>query len=246
MDFLAQCLTFISSTNGMATSLFLAGLVGGTTHCAAMCSPFIIAQTSTQSENGHDGLTLKKISQTMLIPYHLGRMTTYVALAIIVNSVINMAFLFSDYKILITVPLLMTAAIIFAISAFPNLAIIFPWAARISISPPFQWINKASKALTYNPGPFKRYLLGILLGFMPCGLVLSALMVSASANTIFDAAIAMSAFTIGTMPALFLIAFGANKIQERYPLIFKRISQGALAISAIWLFVLAGTLIIDF
>ena len=81
---------------------------------------------------------------------------------------------------------------------------------------------------------------------MPCGLVLSALMVSASANTIFDAAIAMSAFTIGTMPALFLIAFGANKIQERYPLIFKRISQGALAISAIWLFVLAGTLIIDF
>lgn len=236
MMFIGQCIHDIAVSHGLVISLFLAGLVGGVTHCAGMCSPFVLAQVG-----GEKGV--QKLSSSLLLPYHLGRMTTYVILAILVSSVINLAFVFSGLKALIAVPMLVLAGVIFLVSAFPRLSALFPWISYFQIAVPYKFISRFSSKLMNDPGVVKRYGLGILLGFMPCGLVVSALLASATAPNILQAALAMGAFTVGTMPALILVALGGRVLKQRYPKISVRVRQGAMVISSLWLFALAGQMI---
>lgn len=233
----AQCFHDITLSHGLVLSLFLAGLVGSFTHCAGMCSPFILAQTDNNPK-------IHKLGAALLLPYHLGRITTYVVLAILISSLINMAFVFSDIKTLIAVPMLVLAAVIFLISAFPGLSAIFPWATRIQIAVPYKFMTRLSSRLMTNPNILKRYGLGILLGFMPCGLVISALLASATASNVLHAALTMMAFGLGTMPALVLVAFGGQALKSKFPRASVRISQGAMVISSLWLFALAGIMIL--
>ena len=215
-----QCIHDITVAHGLAISLFLAGLVGGFTHCVGMCSPFVLAQVGHAQE-------IRKIKQSLLLPYHLGRMTTYVGLAVLVSSVVNLAFVFSEARALIGAVLLTFAGVIFLVSVLPQMASVFPWAARIQMAVPYGFIDRFLPGLMKNPGVLKRYGLGVLLGFMPCGLVISALMASASAPNVAQSAFAMAAFTVGTMPALIMVALGGNVLKQKYPNISLRLSQGA-------------------
>lgn len=233
---LAQCISGFTVSYGLPVSLFLAGLVGGVTHCAGMCSPFVLAQVNGCKE-------LKKLSSYLLLPYHLGRMTTYVVLAVVFSGLINLAFLFSEAKILLTAPLLIVAGIMFFVTAFPALAEVFPWVIKLQNARPFAGVSRLSGKMMDNPGVLRRYILGVLLGFMPCGLVVSAVMAASSAATPLHAALAMAAFTLGTMPALILVAFGGGALQYKYPRLCAHLSKGALIISSLWLFALAGTML---
>jgi hypothetical protein len=170
-------------------------------------------------------------------------MTTYVTLAVLVNTVINLAFVFSDAKTLIAAPLLLLAGVIFLVSAFPRLTILFPWAMRIRMAAPYKLITRFSSKLMNNPGVLKRYALGVLLGFIPCGLVVSALLASATAPGAMEAAVSMGAFAVGTMPALVLVALGGQIFKQRYSKAFIHIQKAAMVMSALWLFILAGNMV---
>ncbi len=232
-----ECLQAIGGQNSLPISLFIGGLVGSFTHCIGMCTPFVLAQA------GPD-ISLRKAGSTLLLPYHLGRMTTYVALAILVYGVVNLAFLFSDLKSLIAAPMLATAAVMFLSSIFPAIAATFPWVSRIRIALPISVLKFPVINLTSMQGPLAHYGLGVLLGFMPCGLVIAALMASATASSMQHAALAMASFTLGTMPALFVVSIGGSPLKNKFPKAQKQLSQGAMVISVLWLFVLAGTMIL--
>lgn len=237
----AQCIHEFSMQNGLVISLFLGGLAGGFTHCTAMCGPFVLAQTGG---NASSTGKIARLSHAALLPYHLGRMTTYIFMAIIFHSVLNLALLFSDHKAVLTAPILMLAGVLFLVSVFPALNKMFPWVGNIRLGLPFGVIGKFSAAFLYNPGFFKRYGLGLMLGFMPCGLVVAALMAASTAPNTLQAALAMGAFALGTVPALILMALGGRTLQSRFPKAANVIKQGAMACSALWLFVLAGWMMI--
>lgn len=228
----AQCVHDFSISYGLVFSLFLAGLVGGFTHCAGMCSPFILAQVNSEP-------SLQKVPSSLLLPYHFGRMTTYVLLGVLVHSVINVAFVFSGMRALITAPILMLAGVLFIVSAFPQALNIFPWVAKVRIQTPYKLIEKLSSNLMGGTGVINRYGLGILLGFMPCGLVVSALLATSTASSVGQAALAMTSFAVGTMPALVLIGLGGRALTSRYPNASARLSKSATVISGLWLFALA-------
>lgn len=232
----AECVHTITSNYGLHVSLFLGGLVGSVSHCVVMCGPFVIAQ----SQNGP---VLQKIGDKLLLPYHLGRMTTYIFLGFLFYSVLNLAFLFSNAKSLITVPLLMLAGVIFLVNAFPRLSYLFPWVHRIGFGKIYFPIKNFASKLIKNPGNLSRYGLGVLLGFMPCGLVVAALMASSTAPTLLAAVTAMAAFTIGTMPALIMVGMSGNALKQNFPGASEWLSKGAMTISSLWLFALAGTMI---
>jgi sulfite exporter TauE/SafE len=197
-----------------------------------MCGPFVISQTGD----------LKKITDSALVPYHLGRMTTYIFMAILAYSVFSLIFVYSDLKSLIAAPMLLFAGIIFIVSAFPKLRILFPWAANIRM--PSSALQKISSKISLKNNFFRRYGLGVLLGFMPCGLVVAALIASATAPTLTVAIISMAAFTLGTIPALVLVAIGGGSLKQKYPKFSLRFSQIAKVTSALWLFALAATMIL--
>ncbi len=232
-----QCAHDIVMSYGLVFSMFLIGLVGGMTHCVGMCSPFVLAQVG-------DGRGLQRLGSTLLLPYHLGRMTTYVVMAVLVNSLINLAFIFSDLKSLVAAPMLVAAGIIFLVSAFPWLSVLFPWAVNIKISVGAELIVSFSRYLMNSSSIFCRYALGVLLGFMPCGLVVSALMASATAPNVLGAGVSMAAFAIGTMPSLILVSLGGRAFKHKYPKYVSIVSRGAMLVSCLWLFILAGAMVL--
>ena len=241
MNFM-HCLQDFSSQYGLVTSLFLGGLAGSFTHCAGMCAPFVLAQGGTYNRVNREALS--RLFGTLLIPYHFGRMTTYVLMAVLFYSFLNLVYLFSGIKAIISALILMLAGTLFLISVFPVLAKVFPWMARIQMPMPFLRISKMTGPLLNNPGPLRRYVLGVLLGFMPCGLVIAAIMASSSAPSLVQAVFAMGAFTIGTMPALVLVALGGQGLVRKFPKLKTTMRQGAMTVSALWLFILAGWMMI--
>jgi sulfite exporter TauE/SafE len=232
----AECAHNFAAQYGLVFSLFVGGLVGSVTHCAGMCGPFVLAQTARES-------SFSRMAGAALLPYHLGRMTTYVGLGVVLNSLINVSFLYSDLKPVLTAPLLVTAALLFLISAFPRLAMAFPWLANIRLAAPYGLIQEPARKLSVRSDILGRYGLGLLLGFMPCGLVLAALMAASTASSVLQAALAMAAFAAGTTPALVAVGFLGKGLAHKYPNTTKRLSQSAMVVSSLWLFVLAGMLI---
>ncbi len=85
---------------GAAPILFMAGLLGGLTHCAGMCGPFVLAQVSADSATlNRPGLGEgRRLVRAFLLPYHLGRFTTYVGLGALVGGATGLAVFVSGYR----------------------------------------------------------------------------------------------------------------------------------------------------
>lgn len=232
-----ECLHSFAVSYGLPASLFLAGLAGGFTHCIAMCGPFVLAQ----AQGGSRGSSLLK---SLVLPYHLGRLTTYVFLAGLFGGVLNLALLFQPSRAYIAVPLLLSAAAVFIVTAFPGMGALFPWAGRLRLPVPGRVLSRLYRPLLPDRRPVSRYLLGVLLGFMPCGLVVSALMAAASAPSVWQSALAMAAFGLGTMPALFLVGAGSGFLSRIVLPGGYSVRQGFMVLSAFWLFVLAGAMVL--
>ena len=62
----------LRSNAPLVLALFMAGLVGSAGHCAGMCGPFVLAQVGARTQ-------LNRLAGSALLPYHLGRGTTYIA-----------------------------------------------------------------------------------------------------------------------------------------------------------------------
>lgn len=229
------CLQSIDLGYGLAASLFAAGLVGGATHCVGMCGPFVVAQSGSE----------QKLCRACQLPYHFGRITTYVFLAVLISTVFSAAFLYLPIRSFVVAPLLCVAAVIFLVSAFPALITMFPWAGSLKFSfLPGKWFSWGLKKLSGKTGIARQYVMGLLLGFMPCGLVVSALMASSAAPSPVGAAGAMAAFGLGTMPSLIGAAIGAQKLKSLFPATMKNVTRGLMAWNAVWLFAMAGLMFI--
>lgn len=235
-----ECLHNFAVSYGLPASLFLAGLAGGFTHCIAMCGPFVLAQAE-----GSPGVNRgRSLVKSLVLPYHLGRLTTYVFLAALFGGVLNLALLFQLSRAYVAVPLLLSAAAVFVVTAFPRMGALFPWAGRLRLPFPARVLSRLYKPLLPDRRPEARYVLGILLGFMPCGLVVSALMAAATAPTAWQSALAMAAFGLGTMPALFLVGAGSGFLSRIVLPGGYSVRQGFMVLSAFWLFVLAGAMVL--
>lgn len=237
--FIAQCLENFSASYGLPAGLFLAGLAGGFTHCAGMCGPFVLAQMNADVPQSG---TLGRLKGAALWPYHLGRMVSYVGLAIIFYTFLNLAFLFSESRVILSVPMLLLAATLFLLSVFPALSKAFPGMARLPWPVSYALVARLAAPFLNNPDVFRRFVLGVLLGFMPCGMVIAAIMAAGTAQNVGMAALAMAAFALGTVPALVVVGLGGDLVLSRYPAARRWFRQGAMALSALWLFVLAGAM----
>lgn len=226
--FFETCFENVNLAYGLPWGLFLVGLVSSFTHCVGMCGPFVISQS------GH----LSKTRDAMLVPYHMGRIVTYTILAIIMTSLVNVVAFFSPVRVLIVAPLLALSGLVFIVSAIPKLRIIFPWVNRLRVIIGQGHIQKLFSK-TNN-----RFLAGMALGLMPCGMVVGAIMAASTASSYSLTAMSMIAFGVGTMPALFLTALGGQKLQQKFPNKMPAIRSGFMIWSGLWLFAMAGLVVL--
>lgn len=66
-----------------------------------------------------------------------------------------------------------------------------------------------------SPAVSSKFLLGLLLGFLPCGLIYAALMKAIGTASALNGALTMMAFGLGTSVALVAIGIGSSAATRR-------------------------------
>jgi len=187
---------------GPLLGLFVAGLAGSVLHCAPMCGPFVLGQVSTRMARMPAArlCEMRRVGGAMLLPYHLGRLTTYALLGGVAAS-LGAGLGRLPWFGWLSGLLLAMAAVLFAAHAGRRL---FPAVARVlpGLDPAPPGLVRTLSRLVGRHAGGNGYVLGLLLGFLPCGLLYAALVVAAAGQNPAGGAMAMAAFGLGTVPAL--------------------------------------------
>lgn len=220
---------------GLVGALALVGLIGGAVHCAPMCGPFVLAQGARRGRT--TGGRVARIAAAAALPYHLGKATTYAALGALSGGLGGTVIALSGFR-WIAAALLVGAALLLLSQAMKTLGVPLPiplsirrWTGRLS-APFVRRTGRVNARLSGAPASLRGYVLGLLLGFLPCGLLYGALFAAASSGSIIAGALIMAAFAAGTAPALGLLAATGHVAARRWPLALQRASGIALVLGA--------------
>lgn len=245
MELLLQhCQAAMETHGGLLMTLFIGGLVGSFSHCAGMCGPFALAQSlSAGSAPGGDPL-LARVRGAALLPYHAGRISTYVMLGVLAATASGY-FVFESAAKLLPAVLLSAAGILFLGAAIPSLKVRFlPAGLRRRVYQLGEALGRAAKPLLRGRSWVHRYALGLTLGLLPCGLVAAALLAVAATASGPAAALGMLAFGIGTIPALFAVSLVGPLARARWPVNTVTLTRGLLAFNSVSLFAISGGLLL--
>ncbi len=224
------------SAIGLIGSLFVVGLAGSIAHCAAMCGPFVLAQVPADGRS-KGGAALMRGA---LIPYHLGRATTYTLLGAAAGGLgRGLAQSFPQSHLVLGF-FLMVGAGLFLVQALKGLGLlpIVPSGSGLASSAGAALARIARPLLLRRDG-IAGYALGLALGFLPCGLLYGALAAAAGSGGALMGALAMAAFTASTMPALMAIGCAGAGIAQRWRGLARSLVAPLQALNAAVLIVLA-------
>lgn len=224
----------LASFQGLAlpATLFLAGLVGSLVHCSLMCGPFVLGQVGARMARAGAIGEGRRFAEATLVPYHLGRLTTYSILGAVAGALGATMATVSGAR-WVPALFLLVAAAFFAAQAIDGLRRFLPHApAGLGMV-----LARIGARLGDGRG-WRGYGLGLVLGFLPCGLLYGGLAAAAGAGGPMAGGIAMFAFTLGTMPGLIGVGYlGA---------LFARRWEGALARVAPFLLLFNAAVLVVF
>jgi len=178
--------------------IFALGLVSSL-HCVSMCGPIVLSYSLPLGSK-------KFLSQAAAhIYYNLGRILTYSALG-------GAAGLFGG-----------SVGFIGELAGFQNVAAIVAGALMVVAGILMLDLVPSKRLQKFNPLLYttrflrplgsrfssetagSKFSLGVILGFLPCGLIYAALLKSMSTGTVFAGALTMTAFGLGTAGSLLAI-----------------------------------------
>lgn len=201
---------------------FLIGFTGGYGHCILMCHPFVLHISSAFSTNN--------AGYKILIPnffYNIGRTVTYSIMGAIIGSLGSLALKLMTGEEFVSVQKFTayiggSILIVFALMYFLNISSL-NFLAKLPI------MNTLKKYTLKNP-----FVYGIILGFLPCGLTVSALIGAMSSGSWYTGASMMASFGIGTTFAMMTLAVLGSYIM-RYVKYFKHITSLLLFFMGIYI-----------
>jgi uncharacterized protein len=190
-------------SGGLLLGLFLAGASGSTMHCVPMCGGLVLGQVA-------DGMARlpaahlcewQRVRRGTLLPYHLGRLTTYAGLGTIGAAATGRLPWFS----FVSAALLLAGAALF----LAHVARILPGLDRA----PAGWTRTIARLAKRSGGG---YPLGVVLGFLPCGFLYAALAATAASGNPLLGALGMLCFGLGTVPALVAVGIAGQAAGRRW------------------------------
>lgn len=200
-------------------SAFVVGLLGGV-HCVGMCGGLVSAMTMGIA-NG----VQKPIGQ--ILPFHIaynsGRIISYVIAGALMGGVGVM--LASFMPVYIAQKTLLVLAGVFMVLLGLYLSGWWMLLTRVEQAGSFLWkrIEPVGRKLLPVTRVRQAFVLGLLWGWLPCGLVYSVLIWSVSAGGVVEGGLLMLAFALGTLPNLLAMGVVAGKLVQfmRQPLMRK-------------------------
>jgi len=210
--------------NSVAFAMFITGLAGGFGHCIGMCGPVVAAYSL--GEQGYGWLRH--------LLFHLGRITTYSLLGGFAGLTGSFVMLAASIETLQTAVLVITGFSI-VVMGFVNAGWIPVMRKITSCSPQLPLLGNILRIFEGPRTTGTYYPLGVVFGFLPCGLSYTALLTTASASmcsngrvsALFTGMMMMFLFGMGTSPALLLVGNAARLVSET---LRKRLSVAASVI----------------
>lgn len=195
----------------MLYSAFIFGLISSF-HCIGMCGPIaVMLPVDRQNE-------AKKVTQ--IVTYHLGRLAAYAAIGLIFGLLGRVFFLAGlQQKISIFIGLAMILVILIPEKTF----------SKYNFSKPvYKVISKIKSGLGahFKNRTYKSiFIIGLLNGFLPCGMVYVALFGAIAMQSAGFGVLYMLLFGLGTVPLMTIVVYinsvitvpFRNKIQKVIP-----------------------------
>jgi sulfite exporter TauE/SafE len=211
----ALCTPDTALHGGLLIGLFVAGAAGSVVHCGPMCGVFVLGQMSERMARLPPQLLCERqrIGNGLLLPYHLGRLTTYAGLGALAAGSTAMFDQVAWFGRL-SAGLLVIAALLFLTHALGRF---LPAGARFDRAPRVwgKLIGGVTRHIQRGSASGE-YLLGAALGFLPCGFLYAAIVTAAASGRPAMGAAAMLAFGLGTTPVLMAIGIAGNAAGRRW------------------------------
>lgn len=202
--------------------------LAGSLHCVGMCGPLISMMPYNRSSRWRFIVT-KSLN-------HLGRLTTYTLLGALFG-LMGKALVAAGFQQWLSI---VSGALILLMVFWPK-----RWSAQSPKNFIFRftsWIKVKFSTLLKDRSPRTLFMLGVLNGLLPCGLLYMALAASISTGSAGKAALFMFLFGLGTMPALVLVGIFAHTLKQKYSFSFIKISRVLLVMTALLLIVRGSNL----
>ncbi len=191
-------------------AIFVLGFLSSFSHCYGMCGGFVMAYSLKVTDGAAPGTSRLRL----LIPhlmYNSGRVLTYTFLGFWFG-ILGGSFkhVVHDYQSI----LFIFAGLFMTLMGFDLLGLF-----NISTPKSFPGFGRYKRligSLLKKTTVKNIFLYGLVLGFIPCGLVYIAGAKAIAAGTAWGGMATMLAFGLGTIPALFVLGLSANLITARF------------------------------
>ena len=173
-------------------------------HCVPMCGGFVLGQVADRMARLPAARLCEwqRIGRGALLPYHLGRLTTYAGLGALGGAA--------------TRPAAVVRLRLGGAAAAGRRAV--PGARARGFCP--GWIARPPAGRAPSPGwrsaPAVATRWASSLGFLPCGFLYAALAATAASGSPLLGALGMLAFGLGTMPALVAVGIAGQAAGRRW------------------------------
>ncbi len=193
-------------------AMFLLGLVSSL-HCVQMCGPIVLSYSVAVSE-----LTKGSSPDAGLLRNHLaynaGRILTYAALGAIAGIAGGTLGLLGRLAGFSHVLAIVSGAVMIVVGISMLGVIPASLLGNHLFRIPSSFLRRIGKLLS-AAGSGNRFLLGLALGFLPCGLIYAALLKSMATGSALAGAATMLAFGLGTAGALLALGMFSSAIRMR-------------------------------
>ena len=191
---------------------FLLGLVGSA-HCAGMCGPLALALPAT------GGTRATFLAGRVL--YNAGRLVTYAALGA-TFGLLGQTFALAGFQRWISLGA--GAAILLGLFVSSRFALRLPAVTAVG------WLKCCFGKLLQRRSLASVFLLGLLNGLLPCGLVYAAAAGATATGHIIDGTLAMFTFGLGTVPMMLGLSLAGPRLHTAFRLRLQRFIPASLAI----------------
>jgi sulfite exporter TauE/SafE len=198
------------------TLAFVTGVISSFGHCLGMCGGIVAIYSARQpalaaAGSGHPNIVTRI---RLLAPVHAGRLLTYTFLGALIGlagSLLEQAGGLVGWQGFFSI--------------LVGLAMIALALSLMGVLPP---VELALSSIMSGASPMRRMRglfgqnslaaavgLGLLWGFLPCGLVFAMLVIAAGTQTPWGGALTMLAFGLGTVPTLLGFGLAANMLSPQ-------------------------------
>jgi sulfite exporter TauE/SafE len=188
----------VNATSSLATLAL--GFVGSA-HCAVMCGGIISLSRVAHQKRRLPQANASERSVGMMVAQHVGRLASYATAGALAGGVGRLAIARWQVLLELGAGLAMIGLGLLLCGLLPSFARI----ERIG-APLWRVLRPIGQRLVPFRTMWHALAFGVIWGWLPCGLVYSALSLAALSGTAHEGAIAMLAFGAGTLPAVVAVS----------------------------------------